>query len=326
MNDGIQWKGLDTAFEGAVSEYHRSCEARLQARDIEDAVTKPLYHYTDRNGLKGIVNNQQIWLTHYRYLNDTSELSFGMDIAREVLKEVGQEFGPKVQVFCDMVVNLFSLENLSNTIDVYVASFSRKSDDLNQWRSYGDNGRGFAFGFSPGLFAVDTPPGQEPHRNVFVAPVHYGKVSGRRHHRPAIESAARIVAETVETQAHLMRDRAKGLPFLDAMARSLIAGELLLNSLTLKHDAFESEEEVRLFILGESTKLAPYVSKRPRNGGAVPFIKTPMPIRQPGRITEILVGPSAPADAEEIARGLLRPFLRDRGNIVRRSRIPYRAS
>jgi hypothetical protein len=38
--------------------------------------TKPeglLYHYTDQKGLLGILESKQLWATHYRYLNDTSE-------------------------------------------------------------------------------------------------------------------------------------------------------------------------------------------------------------------------------------------------------------
>ena len=29
-----------------------------------------IYHYTDLNGLKGIVDNHDLWLTHSRYSND----------------------------------------------------------------------------------------------------------------------------------------------------------------------------------------------------------------------------------------------------------------
>ena len=33
-----------------------------------------VYHYTDRPGLEGILSTQTLFATHYRYLNDTSEI------------------------------------------------------------------------------------------------------------------------------------------------------------------------------------------------------------------------------------------------------------
>lgn len=38
-------------------------------------VYKKLYHYTTWNGLSGILNNQSLRATHYKFLNDTTEIS-----------------------------------------------------------------------------------------------------------------------------------------------------------------------------------------------------------------------------------------------------------
>ena len=82
---------------------------------------------------------------------------------------------------------------------------------------------------------------------------------------------------------------------------------------------------MRLFILGEAAKLGPYLSTRTRDSGAlVPFIKSTVPVQQPGSIVELMVGPSAPADAEDVAP-LLRPCHDQPETIVRRSPLPYRA-
>jgi hypothetical protein len=297
----------------------------LLAADASNTVTAPLYHYTDARGLEGIISAQQIWFTHYQHLNDPSEMEFGMCVAKKVLAEIGVRYGPKVKIFCDMVVDLFSPDNMHRTFEFYVGSFSRARDDLRQWQVYADNGRGFALGLAPDLFAVEDKPDRKPHENVFVAAVHYGEDAGRLHHLPAIESAARIIADVVERKAKLMRDVNKGMPFFDEMGKNLIAAELLVNSLTLKHGAYEHEREVRLFIIGEIAKLAPYVSTRSRRIETVPFIKSDMPIQKPGSIAEIVVGPAAPADAEAFACALLRPFHDKPESIVHRSAIPYRA-
>lgn len=325
MIDRSQWKPLGSAFKAAVRAYARASNARSCAADARNAVTAPLYHYTDARGLEGIISAQQIWFTHYQHLNDPSEMKFRMYVAKKALAEIGEKYGPKIKIFCDMVADLFSAENMHRTFEFYVASFSRERDDLGQWQVYADNGRGFALGVAPHLFAVEDKPDRKPHENVFVAPICYGEDAGRLHHLPAIECSASIVADAVERKAKLMRDINKGMPFFDEMGKNLIAAELVSNSLTLKHEAYAHEREVRLFIPGETAKLAPYVSTRSRGAESVPFIKSNIPIQQPGGIAEIVVGPSAPANAEAFACALLRPFHDNPESIVRRSGIPYRA-
>lgn len=88
MTDRSQWRPLSPAFTAAVRDYERTSRARLLARDGRDAVTAPLYHYTDARGLKGIIASQQVWFTHFAHLNDPTEMQFGMDVAKAVLAEV----------------------------------------------------------------------------------------------------------------------------------------------------------------------------------------------------------------------------------------------
>ena len=56
----------------------------------------------------------------------------------------------------------------------------RGSDDLRQWQVYAANGRGFALGFAPPLFAIEDKPDRKPHENECVAPVCYGDDAGQR--------------------------------------------------------------------------------------------------------------------------------------------------
>ena len=39
-----------------------------------------IYHYTNYEGLCGILKNRKLWYTNYRYLNDKSEIQFGFDL------------------------------------------------------------------------------------------------------------------------------------------------------------------------------------------------------------------------------------------------------
>jgi hypothetical protein len=292
---------------------------------MRNAIMAPLYHYTNWAGLEGIITAQQFWYTHYQHLNDDTEMQFGMDVAKTLLKELAVR-NRKVKLFCDMVIDLFSAENMSSAFGFYIASFSGSRDDLHQWGKYGQNGQGFAIGLAPKLFAIDDKPNRQPHENIFVLPVCYGADAGRVLHLPAIESAVRIVADTVEHKAKAMSDIDRGMPFFDEMAKHLLARELILNCLIIKDLHWEPEQEVRQFILGENMNLAPHVSIRSRGTEttpSVPYIKSNMPLHEPGCITEIIIGPAAPSDAEDFACSLLAAFHGDPRSIVRKSTKPY---
>jgi len=44
-----------------------------------------LYHYTSAEGLKGIIENNELWATSAYYLNDSAEMFYGYGVLREVL-------------------------------------------------------------------------------------------------------------------------------------------------------------------------------------------------------------------------------------------------
>jgi len=102
-----------------------------------------LYHYTNLQGLLGIIENKNIWASHCEYLNDSSEFQHAIDFARTFSSNIFMEdeylgaFG-------------FSLERALSKIDrdeVYVSSFSEKADLLSQWRGYCEPSMGICIGF-----------------------------------------------------------------------------------------------------------------------------------------------------------------------------------
>jgi len=262
--DRRNWKPLPPILEAAVSAFDERSNVLLLAADARNAITAPLYHYTDARGLEGIIKNQHIWFTRYTHLNDSTELKFGMSVATELLSEIGAGSDGRIRIFCDMVKDLFTDKNMASAFGFFIASFSRERDDLGQWRAYGNNGRGFSLGLAPHLFGVEDKTDRQPHENVFVVPVVYGKKAARQHHMPAIETAVRIVGKAVVEATDLMRDSSIGIPFFDKMAKALIASQMIFNCLTMKDEAYEHEKEVRLIIVGERRKLAPHVSTRRR--------------------------------------------------------------
>jgi Protein of unknown function (DUF2971) len=149
-------------------------EEQERQQTEEQAEPKLLYHYTTQQGLLGILNNQCIWATHIRYLNDSSEYSHGLQIVRALVDEIDfkidlmpeisneettREMGNRVKTLLrDALLGASSLP-------VFVASFfesnevgmsSQKHDPgdvLEQWRAYSGGSAGFSIGFDRELLS-----------------------------------------------------------------------------------------------------------------------------------------------------------------------------
>jgi hypothetical protein len=146
-------------------------------------IKQTLYHYTDANGFKGIIENDEIWFTDYRYLNDPSELRHGILLAHETIRaKMATAKAVNADFLCKMMADLFTSDNVSDHLKFFIASFSRDRDELGQWRTYADNGRGFAIGLSKAMFAATDPINKDPLMNIAAGPVlHRDAVTKKRH-------------------------------------------------------------------------------------------------------------------------------------------------
>ncbi|MDN4502103.1 DUF2971 domain-containing protein [Alteromonadaceae bacterium BrNp21-10] len=90
------------------------------------------YHYTDAQTALKILDNNELWMTHVSYLNDSTE---GKEL-RKILNRMSVPSG---------VYNI--LDYIDKNYESYVCSFSEKGDLLSQWRGYCPNGEGYAIGF-----------------------------------------------------------------------------------------------------------------------------------------------------------------------------------
>jgi hypothetical protein len=315
---------LPAVLQTAIGRFDAWARQHLQAEQDGTAITAPLYHYTDGRGLKGIIESGRMWFTDYRHLNDPSELTHGIDMASDVARRLENGADGRVRLFLDNFLSLLRHDNFAATLEFFIACFSRARDDLGQWRAYADNGRGYAIGFSPRMFSVldQPPPDTLPE---FIGPVRYTINEVCARHGAALERASAIFLDTVNANADLMQDRAIGIPFMDQFAREIIAQPLIWNCLTSKHPAYQHEQEVRLVIMGTPERLAPFVTTRYRGSEIVPYIPQPMPLREPGNILEIVVGPAAPTDTERTLRTILGTLGIDPNVHICRSDIPYRA-
>lgn len=123
--DEIEKKRLDQ-FKSLIEEF-------------ADPVDGVIYHYTSAEGLRGIIENSEIWLTNIAFVNDTTEC--------KVLEEKKDLFndGDLTNKFVkNMWRGFLEYSYHRSYINAsYILSFSRGEPSLEQFRSYGNFRIGF---------------------------------------------------------------------------------------------------------------------------------------------------------------------------------------
>lgn len=103
-----------------------------------DAVECPtLYHYTSLNAAKAMVEGTEFWLSDHVAMNDTTEFTYARDRLFALLRDR--------RVLTDMRARFLvtaTVASLTDEVGLFIGSLTARRDDLNQWRNYGDNGRG----------------------------------------------------------------------------------------------------------------------------------------------------------------------------------------
>jgi hypothetical protein len=107
----------------------------------------PIFHYTDAGGFKGIIENDNIWLTERTHLNDPTELAYGLKYALDWCDQHVDVNDRLARVFFGSFRD--GLARTLNAVGAYVTSFSLGGNVLSQWCRYADDGRGFCLEFSP---------------------------------------------------------------------------------------------------------------------------------------------------------------------------------
>ncbi|WP_057457522.1 hypothetical protein [Pseudomonas syringae] len=108
-----------------------------------------LFHYTDVNAVKSILENRILRLTDVRYLNDSEEMHDGIATIIDLVKHEVAESSDEDEFFMGAGEYIesglvgkagYGIENRP----VFICSFSSAGDLLSQWRAYGSYAIEFA--------------------------------------------------------------------------------------------------------------------------------------------------------------------------------------
>lgn len=234
---------LPEPFQNAVNAFQEKVDATLKSQQEADRVQQPLYHYTSAAGLKGIFETEQLWFTDYRFQNDPDEFRYGKELAVKALntfRAAAQNNYAKQLI--ESVRSILTSDQMDSALDVFLACFTRKRNDLGQWKTYGDKGQGFAIGFAPQMFAIEDPAFQTHIEKTFCGSVVYDRTKALSRHREAIGWALDEFLKAASPPPPLMNPSGNKDAFVREMRNSLISQPLIWYALTAKKRDYHVED------------------------------------------------------------------------------------
>jgi len=267
------------------------------------------------------LESKGFWLSEAKFLNDAEELYNGVKLTKSLIEKLIVK--ERYSTFKDVLLKTLEQLETYDYKNNYIASFSLKSDDLEQWRAYAKNGSGVCIGLD--INKKTTYPHFTLSNLWTLRKVIYDN-----------EIKTWIIYSIIFKYFYeYKKDIKNGVTYTDnedyieSLTKSL-AGVYI----NFKNKAFESENETRLvYDMGNPLKLFNKKYYRNVNNVLVPYICTnDTKLNKDGKllevdllpITTIIVGPTANQD---VTTNSIKNFVEDVGynkNIVQLSEIPYR--
>jgi hypothetical protein len=280
------YKSLTPQEKGVINDLHRRLSENVidQAEREDDRLPAVLYHYTDGDGLLGILRDARIRATHISYLNDRSELlhllETFVDLTRKHRELIADE---NLTEFLSGVEQAFEqlLERMPEIVQTFVSCFCVSRDLLSQWRGYSNARAGYALGFQFARIREVT------HSNrLTLAPCVYDRDF-------QVTVAKRFLDLTINVYLPgRTRFDPKGLAvFRDDLLKVAFNG-LIWGGVMLKNASFREEREWRIFTHKRRQDVSE-IKFSARLTGLSQYVE--FPISEPAGqlpLQEILVGPS----------------------------------
>ena len=256
-------------------------------RELNAAPIPPLmHHYTDDVGLRGILDSGKLWVTDIFYLNDPSELKYGVSIATETLARIAAGGPPEHRLFAHDF-RQYEDRAAERVAHYFVCSFSKLPNDLGQWRAYANNGRGYSIGFDgPLLEDAFCKIGGQPIPERMSFPVSYD------------ENRLRAICTRFANRVLPLALPATGTTHprsvIDSYNRALrvsLALQVYRTALFFKHHGYASEQEYRLMQVNPINNPPTGLSFRNRPNELLRYLEFDWKTLAAGSLKQIIIGP-----------------------------------
>ena len=280
------------------------------------ALPTEFWHYTDANGLIGILESGKIWATQVSCLNDSLEHKyFGDLVLEEVRRRLTGKIDPVLATVFGVGIEALAHRDFS-AAGHFVSCFSEVEDDLGQWRGYGGGQCGYAIGFD----VTSIFNSLERRGLTLMLPMNYDEAEHARIVQRVVDWASQyLLAEHEKTKP-------TDLKIWSGQMLEALAFQLDLVASILKHPKFSSEKERRILtMLGtdehlnlefrqKQTLLARHLPLDTFGQGDPPLLP----------ITRVYIGPGPAQQVSKVSVGDLLLKYGYKGRRVELSKVPYR--
>jgi hypothetical protein len=207
--------------------------------------------------------------------------------------------------------------------DAFACSFSIKGNDLEQWRGYADNGRGYAIGFDGKMLETAfTQKAGQPIAEHMTFPVCYEEAKLRDiYHQLIAKVIPRISLPATAGLSDTIVETYK------RELRISLALWVFRTALFFKHPAYANEQEYRFMQLYPSNRPPAAVKFRSRPNMLLRYQEIDWRSMAPNALKEIVIGPGVePRIGGRFVDDCLRAYFPTAQLHVTLSGIPYRPS
>ncbi|MCQ8848978.1 DUF2971 domain-containing protein [Alteromonas stellipolaris] len=223
-----------------------------------------IYQYTDINAVQSIVKSNRVRATHFKFLNDYSEVLHGIDLILEKVifdKKLNNELKESIKIDVYSAVDKY---------DIYVASFTNAGDRLSMWRGYG----GYALQFNKSLITLGITI-EGTFRSNSVLPCFYTNDFNEIN---LLHSYPEIIYNYDKFYCNGRKD--------------WFSLSVISSAVSIKNKGFYEEEEHRaLIVLGSEDKAV--IHHRVSNNISIPFVELILP---ESSVTGVVIGPNQDKD------------------------------
>lgn len=146
-----------------------------------DKIPRKVYFYCKTSVFNNIIENKTLWLSDINKSTDSLEQKWFTKLIFDNLPDILRECYGKILTTDNLKINLLiqKVRDMLLTMDgptVWCMCFSRKKDNLGQWRGYGDDGQGVSIGFDTKYFLPinNLIPQYEPDECMRFDKIEYG--------------------------------------------------------------------------------------------------------------------------------------------------------
>jgi hypothetical protein len=243
-----------------------------------------LWHYTSGAALIDIIKSGTLYATQIACVNDTTEFRYSIELLKDAFaRRRRTATNPAEVALVDYILANISTETVTN--EWFVTCFSKRRDDLSQWRAYSGGENGYAIGLDAHAL---LPSLRLP--DFYLGPVNYYTTL----HVQVVDAVA---AATVQ---FFLQGLAAPARTVAGWTQSFLTKWVIVIGYiapVIKHPAFKDEEEWRIFHPLQPSDPPHMVYRQKRT-----LMSRHLPLRffRPGvpdnpklmPITEIMVGPS----------------------------------